>query len=110
MLRLHIILTFTIEIVTYVVTYKDFFFFLFFFLNNRAPTEFYPFPLPAPFPIWGRPSESIRCSREGRPPRRRSQPPRRRSWRSGRCRSGRPRRACGSPGGVRVPSQSEGGM
>src|SRR5258708_24921699 len=27
--------------------------FSFFFLNDRAPPEFSPFPLHAPFPIWG---------------------------------------------------------
>src|SRR3982751_1800151 len=31
--------------------HSNHFFFFFFFLNDRAPPEFYPFPLPAAFPF-----------------------------------------------------------
>src|SRR2546429_8280502 len=51
----------------------------FFFLNDRAPTEFSPLPLPAALPIlWGRPAPLPRCRARGtraRRPRLVLQPP-----------------------------------
>src|ERR1035438_2244935 len=35
----------------FLASFFFFFFFFFFFLNDRAPPNFSPFPLPAPFPI-----------------------------------------------------------